>query len=682
MSSYNNSNNSTIASIMMGSRRSPSGSTNNNNNNGEENMLISILCLFASDLIAGVGLKSFIRTFLRSHIPLIEFSTGIELNVSQQLEQHPVEYQQQDRLSILDYGSHEATQESTEFIIEIKGLKNRGQTCYANSVMQALASLQPLCTYLDALQQLNAHTHINCNGQGHQESVALALYQTIQYVNGHKVPRTKRRRTKSSFLPGLLPSLFSSSYTPGDPQRVMDLVAKHHSQFRSSNNMGTAGTLEQQDSHEFFSALMDVLSLEEQRIGDEANNMQMNHHTSDTNTNQGLACSNSFLRSGESVGDIISNNDDEFKESPDNAPDVHEEEKKHDDFINSDQKSVSESMTMEDNKLDAQQSQPTETRTATSSKSTIQIPFDGWSGSTIKCASCCHIRPIRSTPFLGLSLPIANIQSEFLEDFLSAEYGGFATAERVEEVQCFSCAIGQKVDELEEEDMLLNGAISSTQKRKRGKKTTQNGNDNSTYNDDDIAGLVEESQQIKQKIAILKALDPDADDDKLECTDEKDAQQEIELGINSSLPPISPLRGDAYKASLLMRPPQVLCIHIQRRHYEISCNRMVKVMRHVHFDEVLDLGAYCAYGENSFEKQRTFSTTKSRSRGARIPYKLMSVIEHQGNAFGGHYQTYRRVDPNQNDWAVVSDESIAFRTWNDVKRCQAYMLFYVAMSMK
>ena len=41
-----------------------------------------------------------------------------------------------------------------------------------------------------------------------------------------------------------------------------------------------------------------------------------------------------------------------------------------------------------------------------------------------------------------------------------------------------------------------------------------------------------------------------------------DAQQEIELGINSSLPPISPLRGDAYKASLLMRLPQVLCIHI------------------------------------------------------------------------------------------------------------------------
>lgn len=678
MSYNNNSTNSTISSIMMGSRRSSSGGTNNNNNNGEgENMLISILCLFASDLIAGVGLKSFLRTFLRSHIPLIEFSIGIELNVPQQLEQHPEQHQ--IRLSLLDHGfPHESTQESTEFIIEIKGLKNRGQTCYANSVVQALASIQPLCTYLNALQQQSDHTHnTNCNGQG-QDSVALALYQTIQYVNGHKVPRTKWRRTKSSFLPRLSTLFSSSYYTPGDPQRVMDLVAKHHSQFRSRNGMGAAGTLEQQDSHEFFSALMDVLSLEEQRMGD-GENMQTKH-SSDTNTNRGLSCSsNSFLRSGETVGDIISNDDDEFKESKDNATDIYEEEKKHDDIMNSDQNAFSESMAKEDNKLDAQQSQPTAIRAATtSSKSTIQNPFDGWSGSTIKCASCCHIRPIRSTPFLGLSLPIANIQSEFLEDFLSAEYGGFATAERVEDVQCFSCAIGQKVDELEEEDMLLNGAISSKQKRKRGKKATQNGNDNSTYGDD-IAGLVEESQQIKRKIAILKALDPDADDDKLECTDEKDAQQEIELGINSSLPPISPLRGDAYKASLLMRPPQVLCIHIQRRHYEISCNRMVKVMRHVHFDEVLDLGAYCAYGENSFEKQRTFSTTTSRSCEARIPYKLMSVIEHQGNAFGGHYQTYRRFDPNQNDWAVVSDESIAFRTWNDVKRCQAYMLFYVAM---
>lgn len=305
----------------------------------------------------------------------------------------------------------------------------------------------------------------------------------------------------------------------------------------------------------------------------------------------------------------------------------------------------------------------------------IHNPFDGWSGSTIKCATCHHIRPIRSTPFLCLSLPMASIRSEYLEDFLAAEYGGFASAERVSDVQCFSCAIQQKVQELEEEELLLGGAISSMQRRQsKGKKMPQNNVDDA---ENDITGLLEESQQMKRKIAILKSLDPDADEDKLECKDEQDTRQEIELGINNSLPPIVPLRGEAERASLVMRPPQVLCIHIQRRHFDMSCQRMVKVMRHVHFDEELDLGAYCAYGENSFETQHILSNTRSNS--ARIPYKLMSVIEHMGNAFGGHFQTYRRVDPQSNEWVLVSDQCIMPRSWNDVRCCQAYMLFYVAV---
>ena len=109
----------------------------------------------------------------------------------------------------------------------------------------------------------------------------------------------------------------------------------------------------------------------------------------------------------------------------------------------------------------------------------------------------------------------------------------------------------------------------------------------------------------------------------------------------------------------------------------MACQRMVKVTRHVQFDEILDLGAYCAYGENSFENQQTL-TNNGGPNNAIIPYKLMSVVEHLGNAFGGHYQTFRRVDPEQNDWVLISDESISARSWNDVRSCQAYMLFYVA----
>ena len=70
----------------------------------------------------------------------------------------------------------------------------------------------------------------------------------------------------------------------------------------------------------------------------------------------------------------------------------------------------------------------------------------------------------------------ATINSEFLEDFLAAEYGGFASAEPVADVQCFSCAIGRRMRELEEQEMLLNGAISRV-RRRRSKEKPNTGKD-------------------------------------------------------------------------------------------------------------------------------------------------------------------------------------------------------------
>ncbi|KAL9178685.1 hypothetical protein ACHAXT_003816 [Thalassiosira profunda] len=434
----------------------------------------------------------------------------------------------------------------------------------------------------------------------------------------------------------------------------MNAVAKHHSQFRSRNSMGMAGFQEQQDSHEFFSALMDVLSSEEQGEGITPTTNAVKH-----TGGSGLASCNRFASGGDLSG---ADSEDKMREElavpgvqsnnvRDSFTDETEEEKKHED------EPTPDPVTRED-----------ATPKAEERRSIPHNPFDGWSGSTIKCSTCNHVRPIRSAPFLGLSLPIAAIQSEFVEDFLAAEYGGFASAERVSDVQCFCCAIQQKIEEVEEEDMLLTGAISSIQRRSKGKTNCTNGNVSQAETEDsDITGLLQESQQLKRNIAVLKALDPDADEDKLDCG----VKDEIDLGI-SRLPPIVPLRGDAYKASLVMRPPQVLCIHIQRRHYDMSCHRMVKLSRRVHFQEELDLGPYCEYGGNSFERRRISTNVK-------ISYRLMSVVEHLGNADGGHYQTYRRVNTQQKDqWALVSDERVSYHSWDEVRQCQAYMLFYVA----
>ena len=279
---------------------------------------------------------------------------------------------------------------------------------------------------------------------------------------------------------------------------------------------------------------------------------------------------------------------------------------------------------------------------------------------------------MRKSAFIALSLPISNIQSEFLEDFLATEYGGFTTAEKVEDVKCFSCPISQRIAELEEEDLLLTGAISSLERRNK-----MNGNATTTDDTTDITGLIEESQQLKRKVAMLKTVDLE-DENTLECTDDDEIEMN-HLGISNSSLQITPHRVDAYKASLLIQSPKVLCIHIQRRHFDGS--GMIKVSRHVRFEEELDLAPYCTTnGENSSLEKQSILATPSSLLQSRMSYKLMSIIEHKGNAFGGHYQTYRRVNPNLNDWVLISDESIVSLTWDDVKkRCQAYMLFYVAI---
>ncbi|KAL7522826.1 hypothetical protein ACHAWX_007556 [Stephanocyclus meneghinianus] len=309
--------------------------------------------------------------------------------------------------------------------------------------------------------------------------------------------------------------------------------------------------------------------------------------------------------------------------------------------------------------------------------STIQeFPFNGWIGSTIKCSTCHHIRPVRSTPFVALSLPVANNSPGSLDHSLSIEYGGFHTAERVSDVLCLSCAIRKQLQELEEEELMLTSAIASIQRRNRGSAMAKQ--QSSRCGNEDILGLIEETHRIKVRAAWLHTLDPDADE---EIRDHSEfSMEEFELiqgSDTSSLPRLKPIRGDALKATLIIRPPKVLCIHAQRRQYDYRSQQMVKIRRHVEFSEVLDVSDYYAYADNSFEQEQCAS--KNATIKDKLLYKLMSVIEHQGGAFGGHYRTYRRSDwTDDSKWVLTSDESVSPRSWDDVKSCQAYMLFYVA----
>jgi ubiquitin C-terminal hydrolase len=224
----------------------------------DDHLLLSLVLLLATDAI-GASIGAFLRSFIKSSTqPLVcpsesmhqtrkdvgeNSKTDILRSESCTSDKESSELLQQLPLPsniIMKYAPHEPT------LLDIRGLRNRGQTCYANSVFQALASLPSFCTYLQYLELKGAKS------LGHE------LYETMQYVNGHDIGIRPKRRILGKLL-------FNSSSSPivyGDPYKVLDIVARNHSQFRSRSGM-FAGTSEQQDVHEFLTALMDVLSVED-----------------------------------------------------------------------------------------------------------------------------------------------------------------------------------------------------------------------------------------------------------------------------------------------------------------------------------------------------------------------------------------------------------------------------------
>jgi ubiquitin C-terminal hydrolase len=292
-------------------------------------------------------------------------------------------------------------------------------------------------------------------------------------------------------------------------------------------------------------------------------------------------------------------------------------------------------------------------------------PMSCWVGSALKCRTCQHRRPIHNTPIHSIPVVPLEVSQSLqpsrvdksstnqhippccLEDCLAE----FAAVEVVQDVECRSCTIQERKTELLEDIIMFQQAMES-QSSKRGSE--------------DLHHLQHELDQATAKLRAIHSIDPD-DDAPLEdvlCSEEF-------YWYNDSIPI---RRGTALKRMLLTRLPAVLTIHVQRRYYDPSTNRMTKTSQHVVFPEVLDVAPYCAHGGILFSEGFL-----SQERRRPIPYRLSSVIEHQGNAFYGHYICYRR-NPSSGQWYYTSDLTVRPVTWNEVRRCQAYLLFYEACS--
>mmetsp|Transcript_11241 Transcript_11241/g.25206 ORF Transcript_11241/g.25206 Transcript_11241/m.25206 type:complete len:847 (+) Transcript_11241:377-2917(+) len=613
---------------------------------------------------------------------------------------------------------------------EPRGLKNHGQTCFLNSVLQALASSRPFLIYLERIvdqairmDELNYRLGVVAN-EGSGKSILSAHsapYSTTAAGSG-----TEEDVLLSELLLDIL--LFINGLTTDDDtnhgsyrkksldvRELLRRVGEEHAQFRArAGGLSHIGT-EQQDAQELLQALIGMIEAEgsasntsfsgskdvsssnvlaepcdgiddisisvmsachyeDQTTGEGCNTydkVSLNKGlavASDPNDEAVLTFSDILVQMGalqdriEKASTVSSRRTDSFsfsrkEEKKDDEADnafglAHERPEDSGCILKSSVETANGAMVNA-----AVSSLPLSTPSPSVS------PLTGWLGSTLQCRECKHVR-ISNVPFLEIPIIPTSIGTAGGDGFghrnlspssplpacsLFECLKDFTAAERVHDVECQSCSIKAELKHIDDEMTLLQGAVESVVSR----------SSKSSSGDNDVEGLQREMQTLEARRYRLKSADVDAIYNDIASDAESD---DCSIGkADDALPP--PCHSEARKCLLLSRPPPILCLHIQRRYYDASVDRMLKAMQIVLFDEVIDLSPFCAY----------------ITSGNTIAYRLLAVIEHRGNAHAGHYVTYRRVVSSiGKEWALVSDETVSYCSWDDVRRSQAYMLIYEA----
>jgi ubiquitin C-terminal hydrolase len=245
----------------------------------------------------------------------------------------------------------------------------------------------------------------------------------------------------------------------------------------------------------------------------------------------------------------------------------------------------------------------------------------------------------------------------------------FTKSEIVHGVYCHACPIKSECESLKDDIRMLTEALCSLQARGHGSSETLT--------------LQNEMQCLERRYQYLSSLNPDQDD--TETDDDSQNNSNYEDVMRSP----SPMKVDHEKKLMVTRLPPVLCFHVKRLHYN-ELSKMVKCSQHIIFSEYINVKNLCGdvqhrcyqNGENTLLENEKECIIPS------IPYRLISVIEHRGNAFSGHYVTYRRaadqslesvLPGTSSNWVYTSDEAISNVSWNVVKNCNAYMLIYEAV---
>ncbi|XP_019400613.1 PREDICTED: ubiquitin carboxyl-terminal hydrolase 44 [Crocodylus porosus] len=120
---------------------------------------------------------------------------------------------------------------------------------------------------------------------------------------------------------------------------------------------------------------------------------------------------------------------------------------------------------------------------------------------------------------------------------------------------------------------------------------------------------------------------------------------------------------EAQKQLMVCRLPQVLRLHLKRFRWS-GRNHREKIGVHVSFDQILNMEPYCCR-----------ESLKSLLPDCFI-YDLSAVVMHHGKGFGsGHYTAYC-YNSEGGFWVHCNDSKLNICTMGEVRKTQAYILFY------
>jgi ubiquitin C-terminal hydrolase len=515
----------------------------------------------------------------------------------------------------------------------VVGIPNYGQTCFLNAVIQALAALESFVTYLERMVRLNMEqrnfltstssepefTLLTVSADASKPLLCQDLLNSLKSVNGHP-------------LHGRV-----------DPRSILLLVGQKNAQFRRRFGLVTG---EQQDAQELLQALLGMI-IDEGQFELTPFAVPSTIVTSFTPTTD------------EDDGDEVAANDGDSFKPIDTM------------FLNRDVLD------------DVQWSKAMEIMMTTSS-AISPSPLSVWCGSALICATCRRARPIQNAPFLDIPIVPTSISQHAsaqqsnctggsryiasscrLEDCLEE----FTSIERVHDVECRNCTIQSEIQYYESEKSFQLQIIQGLESRRKASSGRAN------HADDECKVVRDELQAIEGRIHKLQHLSPDEDTPGLH------RELDDDLDPAAAPKPVVLKRSDAFKCLLLTRLPSILTIHVQRRYYDPASGKTSKTMQHVAFPEMLNVAPYCAYGGSQRSKFPFTGMPRPQEERSAAPiwYKIMAVIEHRGGPYSGHYVCYRRDPSGQgNRWFWISDDKVRSCLWSDVRRCQAYMLFYEA----